>query len=347
MYTIPLYSTWPCSKAHWSDLIVLVPDHFSSFTAFTTASSWYLDDLILLSNFSSCSSISKWPWCKARTQKNSGLRRVMSSLSDSIPFLRSACLDKASVLAMSEPALCSRWKSKCNKYIAQHACHLFSFLAIIKYSRFWWSVQITHCCLWGHNTNFCNSTRIFSPICMGPHHKENHCSLSVCCKGCSHLNPPIPPTADGTPCPHLALCWNCGKTHAANSPCCQFWQHRFDRSWMPPGRGGWFLWFWRDACWWCWNGGLGEGLRGGWNWDGRVISSYVCALTTFIMSYLPISMLKNIYETSNRSWPVVNWSWSELVRLVGRHTHFFWNGKLSEPFPCDIGVGQGSALSPI
>ena len=32
--------------------------------------------------------------------------------------------------------------------------------------------------------------------------------------------------------PHPALCRNCGKPHAANSPHCQFWQHRFDRSWI-------------------------------------------------------------------------------------------------------------------
>ena len=50
-----------------------------------------------------------------------------------------------------------------------------------------------HCCLWGHNTNFCNSTCIFCPICMGPHCKENHRSLSACCKGCPHLDPPSLP----------------------------------------------------------------------------------------------------------------------------------------------------------
>ena len=90
----------------------------------------------------------------------------------------------------------------------------------------------THCCLWGHTTNFCNSTRIFCPICMGPHHEENHCSLSACCKGRPHLDPPVPPTANGAPCPHPALCRNCFKPYAANSPCCQFWQHHFDWSWI-------------------------------------------------------------------------------------------------------------------
>jgi len=40
------------------------------------------------------------------------------------------------------------------------------------------------------------------------------------------------PTTNGEPCPHLALCKNCGKPHAANSPCCQFWQHHFNHFWV-------------------------------------------------------------------------------------------------------------------
>ena len=33
--------------------------------------------------------------------------------------------------------------------------------------------------------------------------------------------------------------------------------------------------------------------------------------------------------------------------LVGRTTRFLWENKLSDPFPCDVGVGQGSVLFPI
>jgi len=33
--------------------------------------------------------------------------------------------------------------------------------------------------------------------------------------------------------------------------------------------------------------------------------------------------------------------------LVGRFTKLFWDNQLSEPFPAAVGVGQGSALSPI
>jgi len=33
--------------------------------------------------------------------------------------------------------------------------------------------------------------------------------------------------------------------------------------------------------------------------------------------------------------------------LVRRFTKLFWDNELSEPFPAAVGVGQGSALSPI
>ena len=145
-YTFPLYSTRPCSKAHSSDLIILVPDRLSSSTALTTAFSWSFDDLILLKSFSSCPSISRWPWHRAQTQKNSGLSRVTSLFSDSIPFLRSVRLNKTLAFAISDLALCSRWKSKDDKYKAHCAYHQFSFFADIKYSKFQWSVQISILC---------------------------------------------------------------------------------------------------------------------------------------------------------------------------------------------------------
>jgi len=48
------------------------------------------------------------------------------------------------------------------------------------------------------------------------HHEDNHCALVACCKG--HLKQvfPTPSTADREPCPHLVLCKNCGKPHAAS-----------------------------------------------------------------------------------------------------------------------------------
>jgi len=90
----------------------------------------------------------------------------------------------------------------------------------------------TRCCSWGHNTNYCNSRRVFGPICQGPHCEINHCALAACCKGHPKQVPPVPPTTNDAPCPHIAICKNCGKPHAANSSHCQFWQHRFDCSWI-------------------------------------------------------------------------------------------------------------------
>ena len=57
-------------------------------------------------------------------------------------------------------------------------------------------------------------------------------AFAACCKGKPNHVLPVPPTADGEPCPHAAYCLNCGKPHAANSRSCQFWQHRFDRVWI-------------------------------------------------------------------------------------------------------------------
>ena len=75
----------------------------------------------------------------------------------------------------------------------------------------------THCYLWGHNMNYCNSSRVVCPICNGLHNEDNHCALAACCKGHPKQNPPVPPTADEEPCPHSAFCKNCSKLHAVNS----------------------------------------------------------------------------------------------------------------------------------
>jgi len=86
-------------------------------------------------------------------------------------------------------------------------------------------------CYCGHHLHS-TSTCVICPICMGPHREENHWALAACYKGHPKQVPPVPPTADGGPCPHLALCKNFSKPHAANSPCCQFWQHCFNHFWI-------------------------------------------------------------------------------------------------------------------
>ena len=90
----------------------------------------------------------------------------------------------------------------------------------------------TCCYLWGHNMNYCNSSCMVCPICNGPHCEDNYCALVACCKSHPKQNPPVPPTANGEPCPPSARCKNCGKPHAANSSCRQLWQHHFNHFWI-------------------------------------------------------------------------------------------------------------------
>ena len=90
----------------------------------------------------------------------------------------------------------------------------------------------SRCCSWSHNLDYCRSLRMVFPICMGPHCEDNHRAFAACCKGKPNHVLPVPPTADGEPCPHAAYCLNCGKPHATNSRSCQFWQHCFDHAWI-------------------------------------------------------------------------------------------------------------------
>jgi len=49
----------------------------------------------------------------------------------------------------------------------------------------------THCYSWGHNMNYCNSSHVVCPICMGPHCEDNHHALAACCKGHPKQDPPV------------------------------------------------------------------------------------------------------------------------------------------------------------
>ena len=88
------------------------------------------------------------------------------------------------------------------------------------------------CCSWGHNLDYCHFLHMVCPICMGPHHEDNHRAFAACCKGKPNHVLPVPPTTDGEPCPHAVYCLNCGKPHATNSCSCQFWQHHFNHVWI-------------------------------------------------------------------------------------------------------------------
>ena len=126
----------------------------------------------------------------------------------------------------------SRWADTCTIYFdiwdLQTGCRMKSFIDcslnvgsvvcfFCKASMKIRAPLCTHCYSWGHNTNYCNSSCMVCPICNGPHCEDNHCALAACCKGHLKRNPPVPPTANEESCPHLALCKNCGKSHAASS----------------------------------------------------------------------------------------------------------------------------------
>jgi len=79
---------------------------------------------------------------RAHTARNSGQRRTMFSLSE-VLFLWSALLDSASGLPMVR--LGQWWNKKSNlaRCKDQWAWRQLSFLAVMKYLRFLWSVQIS------------------------------------------------------------------------------------------------------------------------------------------------------------------------------------------------------------
>lgn len=94
-------------------------------------------------------------------------------------------------------------------------------------------VPLCRCCWrWGHPSEVCRSKGIFCSLCRGPHRTEAHRDFGRCCCGDPKATPPSAPTPDRVPCPHPPHCNNCGKSHAADSRDCQFWCHRFDRSWI-------------------------------------------------------------------------------------------------------------------
>ena len=88
------------------------------------------------------------------------------------------------------------------------------------------------CWKWGHPETACRAPQTKCPSCGGPHCKEHHRALAGCCKGNKKATPPIPPTAEGEPCPHAPRCPNCGNEHAADDRRCNFWRHRFDQDWI-------------------------------------------------------------------------------------------------------------------
>jgi hypothetical protein len=64
----------------------------------------------------------------------------------------------------------------------------------------------SRCWRWGHPLSACCAPQLRCPICLGPHRKDHHRVLAGCCKGNPKATPPVPPTPEGTPCPHVSRC---------------------------------------------------------------------------------------------------------------------------------------------
>jgi hypothetical protein len=62
----------------------------------------------------------------------------------------------------------------------------------------------SRCWRWGHPLSACCAPQLRCPICLGPHHKDHHRVLAGCCKGNPKATPPVPPTPEGAPCPHVS-----------------------------------------------------------------------------------------------------------------------------------------------
>jgi len=94
-------------------------------------------------------------------------------------------------------------------------------------------IVLCQCCWkWGHPSLACCTLQAKCLLCMGPHGREHHHTLSGCCKGNTKVTPPVPPMAEGMPCPHPSHCINCRKDHPTDSHKCNFWRHHFDQDWI-------------------------------------------------------------------------------------------------------------------
>ncbi|KAF9439500.1 Gag-like protein [Macrolepiota fuliginosa MF-IS2] len=86
------------------------------------------------------------------------------------------------------------------------------------------SPQCQQCWKWGHPSDACRCPAVRCPICVGPHHRDSHRSMSGL--------PSILPTPVDMACPHVCSCINCGAQHAADNRCCPYWCHHFNYNWI-------------------------------------------------------------------------------------------------------------------
>jgi len=143
MYIFPWNQSRPSMFNHSKECTVPLVEPRSSRAALAIGSSWspFWFPLRMSDKIFCSTPVSSTP-SSTRTARNSGQRRTMFLLSEA-PFLWSALLDSVSGLPMVR--LGQWWSRKLNlaRCKDQWAWWRLSFLAVMKYSRFFWSVQIS------------------------------------------------------------------------------------------------------------------------------------------------------------------------------------------------------------
>ena len=142
-YIFPQNWSRPSMFNHSEEYTIPLAECRSSCAALVMGSSWspFWFSLHMLDKIFCSTPVSSTP-SKARTARNSGQRRTMLSLSEA-PFPWSAFLDSASGLPIVCPGQWWSKKSNLARCKDQRAWRRLSFLAVMKYSRFLWSVQIS------------------------------------------------------------------------------------------------------------------------------------------------------------------------------------------------------------
>jgi len=127
---------------------VLLNACWSSLAVFATSSSWSLFWFPWwISLRISYSGPSSWTPSRARAAKSSSCKRTTSSLLE-VPLPWSGLHNSASSFPMERPGWWANLKSKQTRYRDQRAWQWLSFLAVMKCSKFLWSIQISTGCRW-------------------------------------------------------------------------------------------------------------------------------------------------------------------------------------------------------
>ena len=133
-YTFLSLSIRPFSSLYSLSLNIFTPAHFIFSTTFITLSS-FTSNFLISSSRSSSLIITSITYI-ALTSNHSFFTSTLFSLSLSMPICQSGHLLRLSAYPILLSGTCFRWKLNLNRYRAHHACLLFNFWLLMKYSRF-------------------------------------------------------------------------------------------------------------------------------------------------------------------------------------------------------------------